>query len=71
MIEDLKNQIQLFEIATDKILYNNPYIVKKTQNIKIIDNYKPIFETENEVQENKEQSVEEQIKLLRDMKRGG
>ena len=70
MIEDYKNQIQLLEIVSDKILYSNPYIAKDPKNLRIIDNYKSIFEYE-EVQKNEEQSCEEQILVLRNMKRGG
>jgi len=42
----LKSEVILFENLSDKLLYNDPNIVKKPQKIRIIDRYKDLFKKE-------------------------
>jgi hypothetical protein len=42
----LKEQIILFENITNKLLYNDPNIVKRPQKIKLVDLYKDLFKSD-------------------------
>lgn len=43
---EIKNKIILFENITDKLLYNNPQIVKRPQKIRLVERYKELFKDE-------------------------
>lgn len=65
---ELKNLVLLFESATDKMLYNDPNIVKRPQKIRIVERYKDLFKKEyDEMIANgqmRPQTKEEQIKFM-------
>lgn len=62
-IDDIKQDIQLFELTSDKVIQSNPYIVKNPKQIRLIKEYSEFFE-----QEEREQTPEEQIAILRSLK---
>lgn len=50
-LEKYKLDIQLEELSTDKIIKSNPQIVKNPEFCRIIENYKSLFEIEEETQD--------------------
>lgn len=61
MTEDYKQEIQLMEATTDKLLCNNPNIMKKPKKIRLIKIFEYLFKQEEKPQ----QTPEEQAKILR------
>lgn len=59
--DDIKQNVELFEAVTDKIIMSNSMCVKKPKFVKLKEMFGNLFKK-------KEQTVEEQIKMLRRMK---
>lgn len=59
--DNIKQNIELFEAVTDKIIMSNSLCVKKPKIIKLKEMFGKLFKR-------KEQTLEEQIKMLREMK---
>ncbi len=59
--DNLKRNIEVLEGVTDKVIMSNSMCVKKPKILKLKDMFGKLFKK-------KEQSVEEQIKILRGMK---
>ena len=76
---ELKQQVILFENLSDKILYNNPNIVKKPQKIRILDRYEELFKSDYDEMVSKgmmrPKTKEEQTKFMEELseeiKKGG
>lgn len=64
--QDLKVQIQLFDALSDKLLNSNPQVVKKPKYKKLVQVFEKLFKKDEE--EYQEQSIEEQIRILRGMR---
>jgi len=61
---ELKNKVILFEHITDKLLYNNPQVVKKPQKIRLLERYKDLFKDDFLI---KPQTEEEQYKFVMEL----
>ena len=59
--DNVKQNIELFEAVTDKVIMANYLCVKKPKIIKLKEMFVKLFKR-------KEQTLEEQIKMLREMK---
>lgn len=64
MNEDLKNQINIEEASTNKIIEANPLMFRNPKVKMIRDMFKGLFKQKEE----KEQTIEEQIAILRSIK---
>lgn len=60
---EIKAQIQLLDALSDKLLTSNPQIVKKPKYNRLTDIFKKLFK-----EELKEQSIDEQIEIMRGWK---
>lgn len=63
--DEIKVQIQLMDALSDKLLSSNPQVVKKPKYKKLTEVFEKLFKKEQKV----EQSLEEQISILRGWKK--
>lgn len=58
--DDLKREINLQEAVSDKLIQSNPLLYERPKIPRLIDMFKELFKKEE-----KEQTIEEQIRILR------
>lgn len=63
-IDESKEKITIFEAVTDKIINANSMSVKKPKVLRLTEMFPNLFKLKNK----KEQSIEEQIAMLRKLK---
>jgi hypothetical protein len=69
--QDFKSQVLFFENVTNKLLFNDPNIVKRPQKIRLVDIYKSLFEEEFIKPTTPEEQYKFVMELQEELKREG